>query len=68
MSINDEIQQVLSNPASSSWLRQSLEAAIKRDPVDAAGDVEVLADLLGRRADQALNDAMAMVRANNGKT
>lgn len=68
MSINDEIQQVLSNPTSSSWLRQSLEAAIKRDPVDAAGDVEVLADLLGRRADQALNDAMAMVRANNGKT
>jgi hypothetical protein len=68
MSVNDEIHQVISNPATSCWLRESLEAAIKRDPVDAANEVEVMADLLGRRAQQALNDAIAVMKAHNGKT
>lgn len=68
MSINDEIQQVLISPATSSWLRQSLEAAIKRDHVDSANDAEVMADLLIRLAQQSLNDAMAVMRPNNSKT
>jgi len=68
MSINDEIQQVLISPATSSWLRQSLEAAIKRDHVDSANDAEVMADLLIRLAQQSLNDAMAVMRPHNSKT
>lgn len=68
MSINDEIQQVLISPATSSWLRQSLEAAIKRDRVDSANDAEVMADLLIRLAQQSLNDAMAVMRPHNSKT
>jgi hypothetical protein len=44
-----EIAAVLHDPAASSWLKTSLRSALSRDPVDAANDAEVLAQLLERR-------------------
>jgi hypothetical protein len=40
--------QVLGDPAASLWLKDSLRSALRRDPVDAANDAEVLARLLDR--------------------
>jgi hypothetical protein len=57
MAINDEIKAVLDNPASSEWLKRSLEQALCRDSVDAANDVDVLHDLLTRRCDEKLQSA-----------
>ena len=44
-----EIQRVLLDPAASFWLKNALRSALERDPVDAANDAEVLAQLLDRR-------------------
>jgi len=44
-----EIAAVLRDPAASSWLKTSLCSALSRDPVDAANDAELLAQLLERR-------------------
>jgi hypothetical protein len=41
--------------AASHWLREAYEAALARDPVDAAADAAVLADLLARRCDALLS-------------
>lgn len=49
------IEDVLSNPASSSWLKSVLIAALQRDAVDAANDAALLAALLDRRADALLS-------------
>lgn len=49
MSIDSEIQSVISAPTTSGWLRRSLEQALARDCVDAANDAEVLYELLARR-------------------
>ena len=55
MSINDDIQRVLSSPGCSRWLSDALRSAQERDPVDAANDAEVLSDLLARRCEQMLS-------------
>jgi hypothetical protein len=44
-----EIEQILRDPAASFWLKNALRSALTRDPVDAANDAEVLAELLDRR-------------------
>lgn len=49
------IEDVLSNPASSTWLKSVLIAALQRDAVDAANDAALLAALLDRRADALLS-------------
>lgn len=54
MTITDEIQKTLANKSTSVWLKQALESALERDPVDAANDAEVLTELLARRCDQLL--------------
>jgi hypothetical protein len=43
------VEQVLADPAASSWIKQALQSALPRDPVDAANDAEVLARLLDSR-------------------
>lgn len=40
---------VLADPAASSWLTGTLKAALLRDPVDAANDADVLAQILDTR-------------------
>jgi hypothetical protein len=42
--------KVTENPAASGWLKNALIEAINRDPVDAAGDAEVLYRILKLRA------------------
>ena len=42
------IEQILTDPAASEWLKDALRSALSRDPVDAANDAEVLAKLLDR--------------------
>ena len=45
-----EALKVAEDPASSGWLKNALVEAINRDPVDAAGDAEVLSRILQQRA------------------
>lgn len=54
MTTTDEIQKTLANKSTSAWLKQALESALERDPVDAANDAEVLTELLARRCDRLL--------------
>ena len=51
------IDEVLSDPAASFWLKDGLRSALARDPVDAANDAEVLARLLDIRCRSILNGA-----------
>ncbi len=49
------------DPAASRWLREALDAAMERDPLDAARDARMLADLLDARACEALAHALDML-------
>jgi hypothetical protein len=42
--------KVTEDPAASDWLKNALVEAINRDPVDAAGDAEILNRILKLRA------------------
>ena len=44
------VEEVLSDPCASFWLKHALRSAMERDPVDAANDAEVLARLLDKRS------------------
>lgn len=48
--------QILADPAASRWLKDSLTNAITRDPMDAAADAAVLAQVLEARARQEVAD------------
>jgi hypothetical protein len=48
------IEEVLRDSAASFWLKNALQSALARDPVDAANDTEILAHLLDRRCHQIL--------------
>lgn len=48
------INDVLSNPGTSYWLKDALKGALLRDPVDSANDAELLAALLSQRAEASL--------------
>ena len=52
-----EAEQVLSDPAASFWLKSALCEALTRDPVDAANDAEVLAQVLDQRCRKILRAA-----------
>lgn len=52
-------EDLLASPAVSYWLKDALRAALSRDPLDAAGDAELLAHVLGARADAILAADMA---------
>lgn len=51
------ISELLNSPTLSTWLRDALTQALKRDPVDAANDAELLSQLLSARCDQLLQQA-----------
>ena len=57
----DDVDQVLSDPSTSYWLRDAIRSALVRDPVDAAGDALVLARLLEDRAYHCAGMARAMI-------
>lgn len=48
------MQQLLDDPAASSWLKTALQAALRRDPVDAANEAAVLARALAVHAENIL--------------
>ena len=50
-----QIQQVLSDPGASFWLKDALRSALSRDPVDAANDAEILFRLLDERCHKILS-------------
>jgi hypothetical protein len=56
------IAAVLAAPETSDWLKQSLQTALDRDPVDAAADAELLARLLAERADKVLGCGQGRAR------
>lgn len=43
MSPNSLAAQITTDPSASYWLKDSLKAALQRDPVDALNDAEALA-------------------------
>ncbi len=45
---------ILADPTASHWLKNALQTALARDPVDAANDADLLARLLESRAAQML--------------
>jgi hypothetical protein len=49
-----KIEQIVDDPAASFWLKNALRAALIRDPVDAANDAEVLAQVLDQRCRKTL--------------
>lgn len=58
------IDDVLTDPAVSRWLKDALRAALARDPVDAANDAALLSALLASRADAILATDMARLGLN----
>jgi hypothetical protein len=63
MPSDDEIRTILSGPGTSTWLKNALTAALDRDPVDAVNDAELLAMVLGHRADKIQAAALAALDA-----
>lgn len=51
------VEDVLQNPLTSEWLRTALNAALKRDPVDAANDADFLRTVLMHRIELAEDEA-----------
>jgi hypothetical protein len=60
VSVEDEIQRLLASPATSHWLKQSLESALLRDCVEAANDANLLCDLLTARCENEIADTASL--------
>lgn len=52
-------EAILTAPDASSWLKDALRSALERDPVDAANDAEVLAQILAKRCNALLPSSAA---------
>lgn len=48
------IRRIIEDPSASDWLRRTAREALRRDPVDAANDMNILAKALEHRADHIL--------------
>lgn len=48
------VDDLMADPSVSRFLKLTLDAWLFRDPVDAANDADLLAAVLGRRADEML--------------
>ena len=60
--------KVTEDPAASGWLKNALVEAINRDPVDAAGDAEVLCRILRLRAAAVQKAGLSGATAKSPKT
>lgn len=45
----ETVKEILGDFAASSWLKQAIITLERRDPVDAANDAELLAELMNQR-------------------
>ncbi|MDC9720922.1 MAG: hypothetical protein PSN46_09400 [Gammaproteobacteria bacterium] len=50
--------EILQDHTASDWLKQAINTALYRDPVDAANDAEILLSFLSDRADKALAELL----------
>lgn len=57
------IESALTDPTLSYWFKDVLRSALKRDPVDAATELELLASLLNQRCDEVAADGGTVLRA-----
>jgi hypothetical protein len=57
--VDQEILALIHDPATSAWAREALRDGMRRDPVDAANEAEVIATLLLRRLEAVAADADA---------
>jgi hypothetical protein len=55
--INETIQRIIDDPASSHWLKNTLTSILRRDPMAAATDTEILANLMQARANSYVSSA-----------
>lgn len=53
-STTDLIPAICNDPSASCWLKDALNALLKRDPVDAVNDAEVLAEVMRSRLSETL--------------
>ncbi|QXW20194.1 hypothetical protein KXJ72_17995 (plasmid) [Comamonas aquatica] len=51
-----KIEELLRDPAVSNWLKKAITECLERDPVDAANDAELLAQVLDEHATSCLNE------------
>ena len=51
------VDEILSDYAASTWIKEALEKALDRDPVDAANDAEMLSQALAQRAEKMAEEA-----------
>ena len=51
------IDEILGDPAASFWLKGALRSALSRDPVDAANDADLLAQVLELRCRSILKNS-----------
>lgn len=54
--VDREISRVLSAPDVRTWVKAALQAALEKDPIDAAQDAALLSHLPSRRAGQILQE------------
>jgi len=57
----DRIDWVLAHPGMSDWLKQALKDARDRDPLDLLDDLEMLDQLLRRRAEAQYRQSLSQV-------
>ena len=48
------IRTIMEDPSASDWLRRTTREALRRDPVDAASEIGILAKVLDKRAGHVL--------------
>lgn len=52
LDLDAQISFVLQHPGMSSWLKESLRAALEHDPVSLLNDIEILTLIIRQRVDQ----------------
>ena len=60
------VDEILDDPAASTWLQMALTMALRRDCVDAANDAAMLAAILQARADQVLQSMQMLTEGEDG--
>jgi hypothetical protein len=59
-------EEILDDPAASTWLRMALTMALRQDCVDAANDAATLAAVLQARADKVLQSMQMLTEGEDG--
>lgn len=64
LNIAQEIERVIADPTTSFWLRNNIQLALNRDPVDALQDAKHLTDILRAHLDKLFEQAMHQNHVN----